>query len=679
MFKANKLTYTLAAIAAVLFFIFSSFWGGGVATVHAVASPTAFDETDVMDDLQTATVNGKSFNVIDYPYDSTGVVKHPEIMTVVEYCYSVRPSQRGNYGVYIYFYNPQGLNIRTDSGANKITLGVKYSEDSDGNLKVVDYEKFALKFCSKSTGDYRDLFYKFKVIDHKSADGKTIAERVNSNARRYDISEVELLKYGDRNATAYDVGGTYTFTGYAKGYSADQNAESTLECERTDLETVTLDLAGVTDGVDKRTYWRSTSSSKGKNYQNQINSVFFAIDTNLLEKYGYTLQRIKAEWWEYKTVPVLVVGNDTIRDKLLEYAGENIGESYDESRGYSIYNREDELTWLLGSEIMHYYSYCWNIDQTKFKGEYNFSSELDHFLSSLPLVFSSGDISVDNYTLSAETLKTYCEQYDKSYNNGHLQFNAHNFSADLFMNSVDDGRTRGYNLREFDISNPDDLWQINSYDSNHSWWHKLWDYGFWAPTTDDGYADVLPIQMLKAEDFAVSNVADHLKINPDDVNKLKDFYNSSVKDGNNDGKPDNAVFLFRYALTDYWAQDVVVTNAGDIYTKEPSAELRQGTQFFDFDILTMTFNKDGDLVTLGCVSSPVDHWSAYTPSIEGKEPDWWKWLMLALGLLLAIIIIVLLWPILGPVIGFIVKGVIWLITAPFKAIAAAVKKRKRGD
>ena len=203
--------------------------------------------------------------------------------------------------------------------------------------------------------------------------------------------------------------------------------------------------------------------------------------------------------------------------------------------------------------------------------------------------------------------------------------------------------------------------------------------------TNDDYADTLPIQMLKAEDFTVSNVADHLKVNPDDVNKLKDYYNASVKDGNKDGKPDNAVFLFRYAQTDYWAQDLDIydyVNGKGYYhvNYKPNdthiGEVRQGTQFFDFDILTMTFNKDGDLTTLGCVSSPVDHWTGYTPSIEPTTPDWWKWVKLALGLIVAVLLIVLLYPILSPILGFIVDGLLWLITAPFKALGKLFKRKK---
>lgn len=226
MQRAIYIRNTAAALVVALFTIIFSFVGSGT-TVARAAAPISFDDTDVLDDLTSSD----DFDITRYPYDSTGVLKHPEIFTVVEYCYSFKVNMRDNYGLYVYFYNPQNLDIQTDGYANKITLGVQWEEREDKTVVVTDYEKFDLRFCSKSKGDYTNLFYKFKVVDRKSDfDGKTIAERVNSNARRYDIAEVELLTKGEKNSTAYTIGGSYTFSGFAAGYGADREAESTLDC-----------------------------------------------------------------------------------------------------------------------------------------------------------------------------------------------------------------------------------------------------------------------------------------------------------------------------------------------------------------------------------------------------------------------------------------------------------------
>ena len=72
---------------------------------YAAGSGLNFDTTDVLDDLTGAD----NFDILNYPFDGTGKIKHPEILNVAEYCYSYRVNARDNYGLYLYFYNPQGF------------------------------------------------------------------------------------------------------------------------------------------------------------------------------------------------------------------------------------------------------------------------------------------------------------------------------------------------------------------------------------------------------------------------------------------------------------------------------------------------------------------------------------------------------------------------------------------
>ena len=96
---------------------------------------------------------------------------------------------QGNYGLYIYVYNPQGLNLSTNSKSNKIQMAVSY--DAEGNPN--DYAKFDLLFLSKSEdSNYKNLFYKFKVVD-REINGTTFKDRVNSNERRCDVAGIELM------------------------------------------------------------------------------------------------------------------------------------------------------------------------------------------------------------------------------------------------------------------------------------------------------------------------------------------------------------------------------------------------------------------------------------------------------------------------------------------------------
>ena len=64
-------------------------------TALAEESGVAFDSTDVLDDLTSSTVNGEKFDLKNYPFDEE---KQIQVLSFVEYCYSYRANQRGNYG-----------------------------------------------------------------------------------------------------------------------------------------------------------------------------------------------------------------------------------------------------------------------------------------------------------------------------------------------------------------------------------------------------------------------------------------------------------------------------------------------------------------------------------------------------------------------------------------------------
>ncbi|MBO5067905.1 MAG: hypothetical protein J6C62_05845, partial [Clostridia bacterium] len=180
----NKIYVVLLALLMLI----SSFFSMGFTSARADSDTVKFDEANVMDDLRSS----KNFNILNYPFY---VSEKPEmyIMNVVEYCYSFDVQKQGNYGLYLYIYNPNGRNIDISEGVNKVEMAAGYDADGTPNC----YEKFDLKFCSKSEEEfYKGLFYKFKVVDHKSLDGKTILQRVKSSARRYDISGIEILEQG---------------------------------------------------------------------------------------------------------------------------------------------------------------------------------------------------------------------------------------------------------------------------------------------------------------------------------------------------------------------------------------------------------------------------------------------------------------------------------------------------
>lgn len=437
-------------------------------SIAFAAESVSFERTDVLDDLNSATVNGEPFDITDYPYDES---KQVEVINFVEYCYSYKADKRENYGLYLYVYNPQGLHFSTDSKSNKVQMAVSY--DSEGKPK--EYEKFNLACVSVSDGDYDKLFYKFKVID-KTINGKTFAERVNSNERRYDVSGIELLKYGNQNATEYGVNGTYYFTGYAEGYGPDANSQNTLASKVEYLETIELDV--------KHTFYRTRTSSKGAGYQNQLDTVYFAVPNRFFERYG-RLQRIKAEWYEYKTNDVVVTSSSKFYEKALPYIGVSTGElgqygmpPYNEEIGISLGQNAGD--WGGG---MYGTSWGWNLGE----------GYLHPACQTLYYLFKAEDIQeYDPYAdivsiggVESNALYEYIISYDKTYTKGRLPIKDGTISADLFADDIDDYRKldteygkiqKGYSYYDFDADV--DLQKLTSWqEGNPSFWDNWMNWG----------------------------------------------------------------------------------------------------------------------------------------------------------------------------------------------------------
>ena len=126
MIKARKHNFFYAVLAFILTLctLFTSFVNMCVAYAYA-DDGVHFDNTDVLGDLRSSNVDGKPFDLNEYPFDSTGLIKSPKIINFVEYCYSFKVNMQDNYGLYVYFYNPQALELDTGNKGNKIQVKKK--------------------------------------------------------------------------------------------------------------------------------------------------------------------------------------------------------------------------------------------------------------------------------------------------------------------------------------------------------------------------------------------------------------------------------------------------------------------------------------------------------------------------------------------------------------------------
>ncbi|MCL2631363.1 MAG: hypothetical protein FWD49_07615, partial [Firmicutes bacterium] len=584
----NRLTVVLLAIF-LLSTVFCVFVGASANIVYATNTDVNFDKTDVLEDLESATVNGEDFDISNFPHNPNGTVR---LLLFAEYCYSPKPELQGSYGLYLYIYNPTAVafDIRE---ANKVQLATEY----DNKGVPTDYSKFNLEFLSKSERNgFINLFYKFKVIDTE----RTILKRVNTYARQYDISGVELVSPGAQNATDYTVGTRYTYYGFAEGMN--NNLTSSLGCDVKEIETISLDLG--------HTFFRTGPSNKGVNFYHELNSVYFSIPNNQLQQFG-KLQRIKAEWWEYKTQPIIITTNSGFyHDMRNNYIGQTIP-NYSSSNPYSLwYGRRT----VVDGQNMHIFNdWGWNVQTGSFGLIEKVNISVAQRSNFLPYIFLS-DESITEYGVSREELTSYIYSYNKSNNNGNLQFNGRNIRADLFTNSVDAGRTRGYNPVVIDVD--DDKYDMLSYSSTHGFWDNLMNFGLWNaifgnpyPNNPD-YKSVVPIYEVQDADIVGSwqVVSDKLFIEKteDAVNDFKAYYQAEKQKG-------NKVHLFRFAHTEYFAVPLHGNHSGG--NLSGNHYLAQQTVFFDFDIIWLTFNRDGVYTLIPVVASPIDIINSTTPPV----------------------------------------------------------------
>ena len=650
----------LAALMLAVLTVLTGIFPVGAVRCHAATAESSennFDHTSVNADLA-------DMDLTEFVYDTAGSI---QFVTFVEYCYSANALNFGNYALYVYIYNPARIPISERQDANSVEMAVGYDEEGKPN----DYANIPLKLCGISTGELSKLIYKFRVMDDGTLLRNARTQETDNGYRRYDIAGVQLWETGKDNAVDYGVGGTYKFTGYAKGYGTDGNAESNLLCTVEELETVELDV--------KHTFYRTQTSSKGAHYQNQLDTVYFAVPKRFFDTYG-TLQRIKAEWYEYKTKDIVVTSNQDFYDKAYPWLGKATGEigeynliDYNEDIGISLgQNAGDYGGGLQGAQ------WGWNLGT----GYLHIPAQTLYYL------FKVDDIEAyDPYAdivsiggVESNALYEYIKNYDKSYDGGTLPIKDGTISADLFADDIDDYRKldtefgkiqQGYSYYDFDADV--DLQTLSSWkETDPSFWDNWVNWGLWdtifGGIPEEESKTVSPICIVQESDLDGSDneVADRLLINANDVQALRDYFkDATTVSGKDDEK--KQVVLFRFATTDYYSAAVDIMELRTILPdKHTSGQAYRAWEsvFFDFDIIQLTFNRDGVYTVIPVVSSPMDIVNAITPPVQmPSEWEWWQ-------ILLAIVLIVLLIIILFPILPYILKFLFWLICLPFRAIAA---------
>ena len=124
MVRKATVRITALFLLAVLLFVMSM---GGFTVSYAYADTGGelnYDNTNVLDDLKSATVDGQPFDLLAYPKNPFGT---PQVITFAEYCYSQYENGNGNYALYVYVYNPALTEFSLISQRNKIEISSDFT------------------------------------------------------------------------------------------------------------------------------------------------------------------------------------------------------------------------------------------------------------------------------------------------------------------------------------------------------------------------------------------------------------------------------------------------------------------------------------------------------------------------------------------------------------------------
>ncbi len=666
----NEINIKITSIALIIVMLFALLFANAtkLKTVNAENyTYSNLDATTVEEDLKAMYKTVP--NITDSEF---------KFINFVEYGFTYNSEYRNlTHKLYVYIYTP--LSINRNSVQNKIEIGTEYnSETITEASKVTGYTKFDLQFLSKYNN-----FYKFKIIDNSNI----LTKMQNSELRRYDIAGIELMQTGEQNATDYSISNTFLYSGFTLGLG-NENKE-TLKCTVKKLDTISLDV--------EHTFYRTQSSSRGAGYQNQIDTVYFSVPKKYLENYG-KLQRIKAEWYEFLTKDIIVTENESLYNMLIQ----------NWSNEYLPYNN------VLASEITADYPGVGMYINYGFNGPFLWGDENRNteFAKNIYWLLPTKDWcdikdydpNLDYTTIGGTEVNAvlnYLYSYNKTFNNGTLEIKDKSISKDLLQSDIEDYRKinndigiiqSGFNGKSYyDFDADVDLltWKTWS-DTEHSFWETQKNWGFInalfnSVPKDTGMSDVTPIYIVTKEDMLLSDAdfANKLVVNIKDVPKIRQAYiKAHLMIDNGNFKQEEELILFRFAVTDYYAQTLdwykSVNNSAEL--KSMCAYNARESIFLDFDIIQLTFTNSEEQTIIAVVNSPIDIVDDTTPPTQVNPLSWLEDLirrimkiLLWIGIVFAVVIALILLPYIISLIKLIYTAIKNLI----KMFINIFKKRKK--
>lgn len=598
---------------------------------------TSFEEQGVMDDLGAVLSSDK---IQEYKDGAKTVYNDALVLHTMEFGYISR--DLSDFGFYIYVYDPV-----CGADLTSVTAQMCLLESTSSQ-----YKEYGCTMLSKD-----GYFSKHRV---ELGDNATM---LNWSERVYKISgiTVESSKY---IKDCY-VGTKYTYTGNMKGYGSEID---TLTCRIFAQDTIML--------YTEFTYYRTTGSSKGLYWQNQINTVYFSVPNTYVEDYG-KLSAIYHSYKEYETGPMVVTnsalfgpymqslyesnkaaafeeGQYAISDfekrevafgSALDYTG-SFAFNYSEVTDNKLFTKTIDSPFVISGDltmdrIMNFTSLpFWFYDPNLASRENNevavTSDDIFNFISSHPMIYTGTfeeltDHAIEKYpyaeprpgvTVNGKPLDN--TEANKAVDATRLHYIS-TFYGTHFTEILDE-----YN-GVMDFRDSSNIKTLLSYDISHTTYQKIQDFGLFAFLFGNAYvkgdetiSNIHPLAVIEESDLSLSDADFSRKylVNKSDVSKIKWSYNNAKSKG-------ETLFLFRFDISDYFAKSQKVyyydTFMIDEWKEDVSvAMVCRQSYYADFDIIALTFDKDGVETIIPVVHTPKDFIGDITTPSEVAPPINWS-------------------------------------------------------
>lgn len=546
---------------------------------------------------QSVTEDLSDMDLSVYPINDKGF---PQVIRAQEYCYSENATIAKHYGLYLYIYNPTARTLMNQCHVN---MAVDYNQSGNPS----SYENVQLEICNFSEDK---LFYKFKVKDaQRLYDVAKEYAAENLDERRYDIAGITLVYSDATKITDDTVSKTYRFEGYAKGCGKDQTAESTLTCTAEGLETIHLSI--------NHTNYIAETPSDGNFIYDQVHTAYFSIPEEYFEE-GGELQKIKAEWYEYKTAPIFVTWDLDAYEALMPYVGETIWDKCEDLRWRVLWDQLDMrveyyINRAFNKNVGDTYIHEWGCSYNFRDAEYLPRMSLLFFREKNNRYVSSSDLIKEmkrGRFQSEKLVNGYPFEYFSDIGVAGLEGAFEDLGVS-FMNKIDENRIPyldnpsdgcGYVSRTADA---EDSSFIKFENPDQGWWDERW-HG-----VDYQTSSFAPIQTLTKDELGKvksKDFGEKYYVNEEEEDVVYEYCKKETNAG-------NRAVLFRFAKTDYYASAARFDKVGNGMSAV-DGYVAQQTVFLDFDILSLTFRVEGRLDNvMPVVSDPVD----IVPSIDASD------------------------------------------------------------